>query len=116
MASVFPVPSTRTTGLLEEARLLSQLNQQQLDIQRIQNQISTGRRLATPSEDPSAAHRGQTIQMLLELKAQAQQNLHTGQSYLDATDTALSTVTSLLSDVRAQALEASSDTSTATTR
>jgi flagellar hook-associated protein 3 FlgL len=116
MASVFPVPSTRTTGLLEEARLLSQLNQQQLDIQRIQNQISTGRRLATPSEDPGSAQRGQTIQLLLELKAQAQQNVRTGQSYLDATDTALSSVTSLLSDVRAQALEASSDTSTATTR
>jgi flagellar hook-associated protein 3 FlgL len=107
----YPVPSIRTTALLAQTRLLQQLNSQQIVIQRYQNQISTGRRIAVPSEDVAAAVRGQTLQRLLELKAQAQTNVQASQSYLDATDAALSGVTKLISDIRAVALEAANDTS-----
>jgi flagellar hook-associated protein 3 FlgL len=116
MAGFYPVPSTRTTGLLQQARILQQLNFDQLAIQRLQNQISTGRRIERPSYDAPAANRGQTLQRLLELKAQAQTNVQAGQSYLDATDAALSNVTTLLTEVRGLIVEASSDTSTDATR
>src|SRR5688572_24661155 len=112
MAGFYPVPSTRTTTMLQQARLLQQLNFDQLAIQRLQVQISTGRRIATPSQDAPAADRGQTLQRLLELKAQAQTNLQASQSYLDATDTSLANVTTLLTEVRGLAVEAASDTST----
>lgn len=116
MAGFYPVPATRTSGLLAQAQLLQQLHGDQIDIQRLTRQISTGQRIENPSEDPSAALRGQTIQRLLELKAQAQINVKTSQSYLDASDNSLAGISTLLSDVRAAALEASSDTSSAEQR
>src|SRR5688500_1258794 len=116
MSTFYPVVATRTSGILAQTRLITQLNVQQLDIQRLQNQISLGRRIAVPSEDTSAAKRGQTLQLLLELKAQAQTNVQTSQSYLDATDTTLSQVATLVSNIRGAAVEAASDTSTDSTR
>ncbi len=111
MPAFYPVPSTRTSGLLLQAQLLQQLHADQIDIQKLTQQISTGRRIERPSEDVAAATRGQTLQRLLELKAQSQRNLQTSQSYLDASDAALANISTLLSDVRAAALEAASDTS-----
>jgi len=111
MPGFYPVPSTRTSGLLVQAQLLQQLHADQIDMARLTQQISTGRRITNPSEDAPAAQRGQTLQRLLELKAQAKINLQTSQSYLDASDSALGDIAGLLSDVRALALEANSDTS-----
>ncbi|HZN32834.1 MAG TPA: hypothetical protein VFB80_03415, partial [Pirellulaceae bacterium] len=112
MPGFYPVPSTRTTGMLAQAQLLQQLHHDQLDIQRLTQQISTGYRISNPSEDAPAAQRGQTLQRMLELKAQARINLQTSQSYLDASDNTLGNVAATLNDVRATALEAVSDTST----
>lgn len=116
MSNFYPVSSSRSTGLLAQARILQQLHGQQLDIQRIQNQISTGRRLSLPSEDAPAAQRGQVLQRLLELKAQAQTNIAASQSYLDASDAALANVTTLLTEIRGLAIEAASDTTTDASR
>src|SRR6476469_9941585 len=110
MVSFYPVPSTRSTNLLQQTRLLVQLNNDQLSLQKLQNQISTGRRISTPGEDPSAAQRGETLQRVIELKAQAKTNVQSAQSYLDATDTSLSSVSKTLTDVKSAALAASSDT------
>ena len=104
MSGVYPVPTTRSTDLHAQARLLAQLHQDQLDIQRIQTQISTGRKLLAPSDDAFAAHRGMTLQRLLELKAQAKVNLGTTQSYLEATDNALNHVSQMLNEAKATAL------------
>lgn len=104
MSGIYPVPSTRTSDLLSQIRLLSQLQGDQLDILRYQSQVSTGRRILTPSEDAPAAMRAMGLQRLLELKAQAKTNLSTTQSYLTAADTALSNVTKLLSEIRGLAL------------
>lgn len=112
MSGFYPVPTTRSTNLLAQTRLIQQLNSDQLDLQRLQNAISTGHRIAAPGEDPAAAQRGQTIQRLLELKAQAKTNAQVAQSYLDATDTSLSSVARLLTDVRSAAAAANGDTAT----
>ena len=104
MTGVYPVPTTRTSDLHAQARLLAQLHEDQLDIQRIQAEISTGRKLLVPSDDAFAAHRGMTLQRLLELKAQAKVNLNTTQSYLDASDSSLSHVSQLLNEANATAL------------
>src|SRR5688572_24138890 len=112
MPSFYPVSTTRTANLLAQSRVMTQLHADQLDLQRLQNSISTGRRIERPGEDAVAAQRGQIIQRLLELKAQAKTNTQTAQSYLDATDAALAQVAGLLNDVRSAALTAASDTST----
>jgi flagellar hook-associated protein 3 FlgL len=104
MTGVYPVPTTRASDLHSQAHLLAQLHQDQLDIQRIQAEISTGRRLLAPSDDAFAAHRGMTLQRLLELKTQAKVNLNTTQSYLEASDNALGSVSQLLNEAKATAL------------
>jgi flagellar hook-associated protein 3 FlgL len=116
MTGFFPVSGNRSTNLLSQTRLIQQLNNDQIALQKLQNQISTGRRIALPSEDASAAQRGQTIQRLLEQKAQAKVNTQAAQSYLDATDVALSNVAKMLTEVRSAAVAASSDTASDTMR
>src|SRR5262245_12586425 len=111
MPSFYPVPTTRSTNLLAQMRIVQQLNGDQLELLRLQNAISTGRRIDRPGEDAAAAQRGQILQRLLELKAQAKTNAQTAQSYLDATDAALANVAGLLNNVRSEALAANSDTS-----
>jgi flagellar hook-associated protein 3 FlgL len=112
MSSVIPVPSTRVSNLLIRQRLTSQLQGDQLDIFRLQNQISTGRRISLPSEDAPAAQRAITLQRLIERKAQLSSNVKTGQSFLAATDSALSEVATRLGAIRGEALGAASTTAT----
>ena len=100
MAGIYPLPSTRTSDLLAQTRLMSQLFADQLGIQRLQAQISTGIRLTAPSDDAPAAVRGMALQRLLELKDQHQVNLKTSQSFLDATDTSVNSVAELLTRIR----------------
>lgn len=103
MTSIYPVPTGRISGLLLQRRLESQLHSNQLDLLRLQDQLSTGRRIALPSEDPAAAQRAIGIQRLLEQKTQIKTNLATSQTYLTATDSAIAGVAGLLTDVRAAA-------------
>lgn len=104
MAAIYPVTTNRSTELLSQTRLVIQMAGDQLDILRLQTQISTGRRIAMPSDDSPAASRAMSLQRLLELKAQAKVNLNTSQSYLDATDVAISGVSSLLIQLRSTAM------------
>ena len=106
MPGINPIPTLRSSELLAQTRLVSQLVYNQRELLRLQTQISTGRRLTVASDDAAAATRGMAIQRLLELKAQAKVNLNTSQSYLDATDTAMSGVADLLLSVRATAMGA----------
>lgn len=87
-----------------QQRLLSQMHFDQQELFRLQNQISSGQRLLAPSDDPAAALRGQALQSLLERKTQVKTNLSTSQSYLSATDSALSSVSQLLASARGSAL------------
>jgi flagellin-like hook-associated protein FlgL len=116
MAGVVPIPTTRVSSLLIRQRLQSQLQSDQLDIFRLQNQISTGRRITAASEDAPAAQRAITLQRLIERKAQLRSNVETGQSFLTATDVALNDVASLLGNIRGLALGASSTAATAEER
>src|SRR4051794_9380323 len=100
MAGIYPIPSTRTGELLSQSRLTSQIFGDQIDLQRLQAQISTGIRLTAPSDDAPAAIRAIALQRLLELKDQHKVNIKTSQSFLDATDTAVSGVADLLTRIR----------------
>jgi flagellin-like hook-associated protein FlgL len=116
MASIIPLPTTRVSGMLVRQRLLAQLQGDQLDLFRLQNQVSTGQRFTLPSEDAPAARRAMTLQRLLERKTQLRSNIETGQSFLQSTDVALNNVAGLLGDIRGVALGVSGTTSTDTER
>ena len=78
----------------------------------MQQQISTGRQVIVPSDNPQAASRATDLQRLLDQKAQVKTNLQTNQSYLSATDTALASVSDLLNEARGAAVSASGTTIT----
>ncbi|MBC8355060.1 MAG: flagellar hook-associated protein FlgL [Planctomycetes bacterium] len=116
MPAIYPVASSRVSEQLLRARLLSQFNFDRTELVRLQDQLSTGIRLTTPSDDPTAAGRAITVQRLLEQKQQAVTNVSTTSSYIGATDNALTRVSELLIGIRANALSAVDSTNSESER
>ncbi|MDZ4817489.1 MAG: flagellar hook-associated protein FlgL, partial [Planctomycetota bacterium] len=104
MARISPIPTTRVSDQLAYQRSMSQLQSDQVDLLRLQQQISTGRRVMLPSDDAPAALRAVALQRLLEQKTQVQGNISTNASYLNATDSALANASNLLSEAKGTAL------------
>ncbi|MBM4094673.1 MAG: flagellar hook-associated protein 3, partial [Planctomycetes bacterium] len=116
MTAIYPMPSGRSSGTLLARRMLSQLQAAEKRLLRVEQQLTTGRRIQLSGEDPGAANRAVALQRLLELKEQFQVNTSMSRSYLNATDTALSGVANLLADVRGAAVQAANNTLTESER
>ena len=112
MSSITPIPNGRIADQLANSLLLQRLQSNQQALLTLQQQISTGRRVIVPSDDAPAAAQAIDLQRVLEQKTQIKTNLQTNQSYLTATDSALSTVSNLLSEARGVAVSASGSTIT----
>jgi flagellin-like hook-associated protein FlgL len=106
------IPSSRVSDAFIRERLLAQVQHDQTALYRTQSQMSTGHRFQTPSEDPVAAMRVMGLQRLLQRKTQMTANQTTSSSYLSATDTALSSVSDLTSELRALTVGAIGTTAT----
>jgi len=106
MSGIIGIPTTRISNLFVSQQLMRQIQHDRRELFRLERQLSTGRRIDLPSEDPSAAMRVIGTQRLIEQKQQIGRNLQTGQSYLSATDVALSGVAETVAEVRAAALGA----------
>lgn len=104
MTFIAPIPTSRVSDSFVRLRLLSQLQADQTGLVRLQSQITTGRRVIAPSDDPQAASRAIEIQRILDQKGQFQENLKATQSYLTATDTAIAGVTDLLRTIKGDSL------------
>jgi len=104
MAGLIPIPTTRISGLFARQRLVQQLQVDQLALFRLQDQVSTGRRIILPSDDAPSALRSIALQRLIERKTQLKRNIATGQSFLGGTDTALGSVADDLIKVKAATL------------
>ena len=105
MSGLIPIPTTRITSLYSRQRLTQQLQADQLDLFRLQDQISTGQRIILPSDDAPSALQAISLQRLLERKTQLSESVSTGLEFLAATDSTLGTVSELLFDVKADTLE-----------
>lgn len=103
----YPATVGRVSGQQSLARLMFQLNTDQGAIQRLQTELSTGRRIERPSEDPAAAIRALVVQRTLELKGQVTNNLKSANSVLGASEATLSEAQNILNDVRGVAVESS---------
>ena len=104
MSGIIPIPSTRISGLLTRQRLTQQYQADQLDLFRLQEQISTGQRISLPSEDAPAASRAISLQSLLSRKGQLGTNINLGLQFLGSADSAISEVSSKLSEIKASTL------------
>lgn len=116
MAFIAPIPTSRVSDTFIRLRLLSQLQADQTGLVRLQSQITTGRRVTSPSDDPQAASRAIEIQRILDQKQQFKENLSATQSYLTATDTAIAGVSELLRSIKGDALSVIGSVSSDTQR
>lgn len=105
--SLLPIISTRTSDSLRHQRLVHQINSDQTQLQKLFDQVSSGRRLLSGSDDPAAASRALSLQNELANFDQVARNAGTASSFLSAADNALSTLGDSLSGAKALVLEAS---------
>jgi flagellar hook-associated protein 3 FlgL len=110
MTSFYPAANGRATSQLGITRLLYQIHRDELSIQDLQTQLSTGRRLNTPSQDPASAIRGLSAQRQLEYKSQIDDNMQSADTILAATGSTLSQAQAILNDIRGVAVESSNST------
>lgn len=106
-SSFYPASVTRVSTSQATTRMLFQVNNDQAAIQRLQIQLSTGRRIERPSDDPAAAIRALSAQRSQEFKAQILDNLKSADTILGASESVLSQVQSILNDMRGLAVESS---------
>lgn len=116
MCAISAIPTTRLSNAYMALRVMTQIQSDQRGLFQIQNQLGSGRRINTPSEDAPAAARGMTLQSLLERKTSVQAGINTLQTTLSSSEAALGVASSLLVDVRGVALSAVGNTLSADER
>src|SRR5690348_450297 len=110
--SIIPIPSTRVSDVFVRQRLLAEVQADQLSLFNLQNQISTGNRLNLPSDDAPAALRAVSLQSQIDQNNQFQTNVQTNQSYLGATDAAMSQIVQIMNTAQGIASGAVGSTAT----
>lgn len=78
----------RVTQRILVDRLLNNVNTQQRQILRLQEQLATGQRVNTPSDDPLAARRGINVRSEIERNEQFLTNISVVSPFMRATETA----------------------------
>ncbi|MCA9127347.1 MAG: hypothetical protein KDB22_09680 [Planctomycetales bacterium] len=112
MATSYPVSGTRATTQQSIARLLFQIHTDQSAITDLQTQLSTGRRISKPSQNPGAAIRALAAQRGLEFKSQVADNIQSADTILSSTESTLSQAQAVLTEMRGLAVVAASNTLT----
>ncbi len=110
MTAFYPAASDRTSTPLATTRMLYQVNASEMAIQQLQLQLSTGRKFQTPSQNLPAAIKILSAQRQQEFRAQTEVNLKQADSVLSVTETNLAQTQNILNQVRATAVQASSNT------
>ncbi len=113
MSRIIPITTSRTSDVLTRSRLLTQLQLDHRRLLELQTQISTGRRLVSPSDDATSSMRAIQVQRLLERKQQSADSLNSNRTYLTATETATANVADVLVSIRGEVVGAIGTTSDA---
>lgn len=104
--AILPVSTGRTSTPLTNQRLLHQLNSDQIELQRHYDQLSSGRRILSVSDDPAAAGRVISLNRDISRSDQIVRNANATETYYNAADTALNTIDNALIQARATAVSA----------
>ncbi|GIW98086.1 MAG: flagellin [Pirellulaceae bacterium] len=110
MTSFYPAVSSRASTQLGISRLLFQIHHDENALLKLQEQLSTGRRVNRPSESPVDAIKGLTAQRELEFKKQLKVNLRHADDVLTTSEATLAQAQSILHDMRGLAVEATGTT------
>lgn len=104
--------SMRITQNMTSSRLIQNLNANMRKMATQQDQISTGRKINKPSDDPVGMTYGLRYRSDLTANAQYQDNVASAQSWLDFYDTQTDQATQILQHVNELAVQAGTGTNT----
>lgn len=86
------------------------------DLQKLSDQITTGKKITKPSDDPVVAMKGMRYRTQVAEIEQYQRNLNEGYNWMENADTSLDSANQILQKVRELTVQASNDTYDATAR
>jgi flagellar hook-associated protein 3 FlgL len=86
------------------------------DLQRLSDQITTGKKITKPSDDPVVAMKGMRYRTQVSEIKQYQRNLNEGYNWMENADTALDSANQILQKIRELTVQASNDTYDETAR
>ena len=86
------------------------INDRYNDLARLQEMLSTGKRLLRPSDDPVDVANDLQLRTKLKQLSQLKDNMKDGLAFMQVTDTAMMSIDTLLQRLRELAIQASSDT------
>lgn len=94
--AILPASLARVSNQLRSNTALNQLQRTQAALMRVQNQLTSGRQLSTPSDNPGDAAIAQQVRKTLEKRDAYATNLKQASNNLGAVDTTLNDVSDLL--------------------
>lgn len=94
--AIAPMTLTRVSNLMRGNLINATVSRTQASLMEVQQQLTTGKRLAMPSDDAGDAAAAGSIRKLLEQRASYKANLDAANTNLSETDAAMSEVTDLL--------------------
>ena len=97
----------RTTDIMKNSNLVHNLRRHSYEMDRVQDQLATGRKIRTPADDPSAATNQMYFRTRVSELDQFNDNLTDAKSRLNHTDGELARVTDILQRVRVLTVQAS---------
>jgi len=106
----------RVTQSMLSTNMLRNLNTSYSKMGQLQEQLTSGRKFARPSDDPVAAVKGMDYRVQLDKIGQFTRNINEMKSWVDTSDTSLSSVTSALTRVQELVTQAANDSNTSDER
>lgn len=110
--TIGPIIPGRVPNSFSFDRANQQIRSGQVELQRLQDQLTTGQQYLVPSEDPSSALNAIVLQTRLERQQQFKANIETDRSLLGATENALSSITDVVNSAKSLVLQGFGSTST----
>ncbi|MDS1029508.1 flagellar hook-associated protein FlgL [Bacillota bacterium LX-D] len=106
----------RVTNRMLSTNLLSNLNRNLNIMSKTQNQMSTGKKVSRPSDDPVAVTLIMGNHSTISEQERCMKNMEDGIDWLDATDSALGDITSVIQRVSELAVAGASDTNSTSSK
>nr|WP_318539349.1 flagellar hook-associated protein FlgL [Terribacillus saccharophilus] len=100
----------RITQSMMSNSMLRNLSNSYSDLNKYSEQLSSGKKITKPSDDPVVATKGMGYRTEVRDVAQYKRNLSEAQSWIDNSDSALSNATSALQRIRELSVQASNGT------
>src|SRR4051812_12140969 len=98
--AILPLQLARVSNLLRSNLATSSIGKTQQQLLELQNQLTTGHRINSPSDDPGSAAIAQQLEKLLEQRESYKDNIQHAQSQLGEVDSTLGDLTDLLNQAQ----------------